>query len=199
MLGHLVGALETTTYATADGTDVKNVQCEACGFEYIYQLRRRVNGRASSFLIPDHQAAWQQANENLRHALAKACDPVPCPLCGWYQQPMIRRARQLKYRRFWLISLLLVIATAILAAAGAIVVALMRQQGGPLPWLATVLFILAGAALVAAPVVVVLKFILSWSYDPNDADVESRIELGCSRAIGKETYESGRAHPPPAE
>jgi hypothetical protein len=195
LLGHLVGALETTAYATATGTTVKHVQCEACGFEFVYQLRRTVHGRATSFLIPDHQAAWVQANENLRHALATACDPVPCPLCGWLQRPMVRRARQLKYRRLWLVSLLLVVAAAILGAAGAIVLALTHQQSGPIPWPAGVLFLLAGAALAAAPVVL-LKFILAWSYDPNDGDVESRIELGCSCAVGKKTCESGTAHPP---
>jgi hypothetical protein len=85
--------------ARKSGTTVKDVCCERCGFEYVYQFQRRTAREvATNVGFYDYKAAEARASDNLTHVLRDSCDPVPCPNCGWYQRPMVLRARQLRYR-----------------------------------------------------------------------------------------------------
>src|SRR5438445_532876 len=84
---------------TKTGSVAKFVTCEGCGYEYVYILSRKSIGKALSIYALHNQEASNRSQRNadlhLQRLLAKSCDPVPCPQCGWYQESMVRRARKL--------------------------------------------------------------------------------------------------------
>ncbi len=88
--------------ATAAGSVIKLVRCEQCSHEYGYKMSRKVSGRAFSALGLNNQnasdAATNLANRRLRRAIARSCDPVPCPSCGWYQEEMLARLRRTRFK-----------------------------------------------------------------------------------------------------
>jgi hypothetical protein len=196
-------------YATADGTAFKHARCEECDFEYVYLLWRRAQAPAWGFLVPDHEGARNKARENLRRLLLRACEPVPCPVCGRYQRNMVRRARQLKYRSLLTASLVSFLAACILVVplmiCGFVLENAAKAQGGPAPtawWVYVVCslaFVAWGAAAAAAPLLLILRLVLPWFYDPNAAAVESRIALGRSLAVSWEAFDAGLAYPPPRD
>lgn len=77
---------------------LKDVSCERCKCAYRYELIRRVE-RTSSGLFSSASSAEKNASKALEKALRKGVDPVPCPDCGWFQQPMVHeyRRRRLKW------------------------------------------------------------------------------------------------------
>jgi hypothetical protein len=182
---HLAAFLLGEAHATAAGTGVKDVECEACGFHYAYQIRRRGRAWSLGFLSGDYKTGKNRARDNLRDQLKNCCEPVPCPECGWYQHHMIRRAKQLKYRSLVTMTLVFLTSASVLFAAGSLYCVLTNAIGGPVPFLAIILLVAAGGAISAAPVTIALKFVLSWLHDPNAADVESRRQLGRRFAINK--------------
>jgi hypothetical protein len=181
-LGHCLSGLPSPEARVTDRGEIrKEVECEACGCEYVYQLCRAAQGRATG---GDYFTAAHRARENLSHALETGCDPVPCPVCGWYQRQMVRRARQLKYRGLFQVSLVLLCLGAILFVLGMVISGCLASVRAAQPSAAFLpLAILAGAALGAALALQVLKFMLCRRYDPNAEDVESRKQLGRSQAL----------------
>ena len=158
--------------ATAAGWAMRNAKCEACNCEYVYQVFRRVWG-----------GSQQEAVENLHNALYSACDPVPCPECGWYQRDMVERARQLRCRLLEYAGAGLVLVSVV---AFLIVVSVGVRAGSSVWWC-----VLPLALFASGVVLLVLRSVLPRSFDPNTADLESRIRLGRRRAISKEAYEAG--------
>jgi len=191
LLAHLVGE----AHATEDGETIKEVKCEACGFEYVYQLQRSAGGRATGFLVGDYEAAADRARENLREILENACDPIPCPACGWYQRPMVRRVRQLRHCGMVHASILLLFFACLFFAAGSITSCAARQ--GEFSYAGAVLLGLAGMSFLIGLCLPVIRFVLCRLHDPNSGDVESRMRLGQARALNKKAYVSGIATPPP--
>ncbi len=178
--------------ATDEGSVAKVVRCEQCTVEYVYQVRRRSQGGSVGFLVADHEAAARSAAGNLKTLLSCACEPVPCPKCGWLQRDMVRQARQLKYRGLLTAGVVLFLAGCILLGAFMLVEGI--AQATKSPWVgcaAVIVGLLALGAAALAAVLLVLRFLLPWFYDPNTADVEGRIALGRSRAVSKQLYESG--------
>jgi hypothetical protein len=61
------------------------VRCEGCGRKYYYRLERTVRGEADT----DDQAR-RMARRNLKAALGRDIDPVPCPDCGRFRRTWCR-------------------------------------------------------------------------------------------------------------
>lgn len=83
--------------AAIEGTAYKQVTCEKCGCEYVYQIARRTTGTASSAasltLKRAQEKAHLRAQKNLRRELEKGVEVVPCPCCSRIQDHMFRMAR----------------------------------------------------------------------------------------------------------
>jgi hypothetical protein len=199
ILFHLVGLLWETTRATRRGGTIKEATCEQCGYEYVCLLQRTSQGEVTRFLHRDYETAEVEAENNLARMLAKAIDPVPCPACGWYQRPMIRCAKKLKYRGLFKVSLYLLPIGVIVGFIGMVVAGIygLDRDAQLTPETLFVLLpaILGVLCVVLALVLPVVKVILSWIYDPNADDSDVRMELGRSRAIGKKEYLSGHSVP----
>lgn len=191
---YLLGYLFAEARATVTGTTIKDVRCESCGFEYVYQLSRTAQGRSTSFLVPDHATIEARARANLRQELKNSCDPVPCGVCGWYQRAMVQRARQLKYRRLLVAGGLLCFLAILLCAQASIAWSIAEPADFPI---AAALSGAAGTALMLGLGLPVLRLALCQLYDPNTEDVESRKARGRERALNKEAFVSGFALPPP--
>jgi hypothetical protein len=155
----------------------KVVTCARCQHGYTYEMVRSEPGGG-----PDDTRARATAQSSLRVALAKECDPVPCPECGTYQPDMLPRFRH-EYRRD-----LRNAGIRILLAAG-LCFALSRLVADPLDeivpvwitWMAWVAASLAGAGLI------MYRCYLGSRYDPNSQpDIERRKEIGRQRVAAAE-------------
>jgi hypothetical protein len=150
----------------------KVVTCARCQHGYTYEMVRSEPGGG-----PDDTRARATAQSALRVALAKGCDPVPCPECGTYQPDMVRQLQN-RHRSelFTAGALLLVVAVVVLATH------LFGWIGrGWLRWavLATTGF--TGAGLIA------VKSYLGSRYNPNvQPDVERRKQIGRQRVAAAE-------------
>jgi hypothetical protein len=89
---------------TIEGSVTKGLICEKCGGSYYYVLTRRGVGQGRSLYGLNNAAASQTAltesQRMLQYSLAKDCDPVPCPDCGWFQAAMVAVMRQKRYARW---------------------------------------------------------------------------------------------------
>jgi hypothetical protein len=181
-------SLEQDCHFTEKGTAVKTVRCEACNYMYAYRISREAVGHSSGFIEADPATAKQRAVDKLHELLEKECDPVPCPMCGWYQHDMVKRIRQLRYSPLSIAGVILFIIAGMLSFPVLIIMfsdvpAVIERRGSDLN---IVLRLVWGVTLATAAVCLALRFLLAWFFDPNKADVESRIQLGRSRAFGWE-------------
>jgi hypothetical protein len=181
----LAKGLSQSTFHTEKGSAVKAVVCENCNYYYAYRLSREAVGDSTGFLVPDYETAQQRASDKLRELLERGCDPVPCPECGWYQQNMVTRARQLKYRPLLIIGVVLIIIVMVLSFP---VIICTFNEGPKGPTLRSgigyfVLLLIWEVALATSAGCLAARFLLPCFFNPNKADVESRIQLGRSRAI----------------
>jgi hypothetical protein len=175
---------------TANGAVVKFVQCDQCGHEYAYELSRSVQGRAFSVVgLHNREAADRsssKAQNRLQELLKRACDLVPCPQCGWYQEPMVARAKRRRLR--WMREL----------GRGVGFFGLSILFWGPLvyfgfdrmtPGIKLLLGFgtACGAAIISAALLGIRHAIIS-GFTPNDEPLDQRIALARSRAVSKEEY-----------
>jgi hypothetical protein len=156
------------------GSVLKEVNCEKCDCWYRYRLVRRAEGIGSAlFGIGDEAAqrrSHRRAKEVLKQRLATAVDPVACPMCGWYQQDMVREIHRRRYegvaRLGWTVAALVgVILASFLAAAAQ---EDWSAPGKAMPQRARVFLVFAAlttAASAAVPLVVVP--LLKRASDPN--------------------------------
>src|SRR5437879_562592 len=114
-------------YATARGRFPKLVQCEECGFEYVYFLTATAGGEGTSLFFLDNQGAKERAHRSAEAKLAdrllSSVGVVPGPRCGQIQTHMLAEARRMHLswmRAAWipllLVGMLLAMATGILRA-----------------------------------------------------------------------------------
>lgn len=172
--------------AASWGSASKVVQCEHCRKTFAYLVRRRGQGEGTSPLFLDNEGAQQRAAQlaqrDLRNALDKAVEVVPCPACGWIQSDMQALARR-QYRPRWKIagiSLLVGLCIPSLMLLGAV-------QTGPNEPLRVrmvveiltimVLQFTAGVGLLVG------RALRAEHYDPNGEDVEARLKKGRARAV----------------
>jgi hypothetical protein len=100
---HIPVAVRNTVIIT--GAVLKEVHCEHCGSEYVYQMARQAAGAGTNILFLDQRGAVDRATKraqtDLQRLLKCDCDPVPCPNCGKYQTHMYPAARR-SYQRWML-------------------------------------------------------------------------------------------------
>jgi hypothetical protein len=179
---------------TATGSVAKFVECENCKGEYVYQMTREEAGSGTSLLFINRGGAKLRAVEEaealLAEELATACDPVPCPFCGWYQKPMIEQLRKPRLRWLYYVAL-----AVFLAGLGCLLHAIFWVTAdnpglykGKIEhwWLASALFGIGTFAVLLA------KYVGSRLYNPNRENVEKRKELGRSLAISKGEFMKGQ-------
>jgi hypothetical protein len=179
---HVSSNAPSKANAKARGQTTKVVRCETCKRTYAYEMKRTARGSADGSSPDPRGLARQRAEEDLRCLLDYGVEAIPCPGCGWYQSNMIPRARS-RHRR-WMLYLgqFLTLGLIPLAAIAAAINGCQQAPGKPppVPWL-----VFAGLVCPLAVGVGLLlrKYNLTRSYDPNTADVEARIRYGQSRAV----------------
>jgi hypothetical protein len=124
----LIHLVVVQSRATAEGAAVKEVECELCGFHYVYRLQRTAEGIATRLFLTDQDATAQKAHAKLQRMLEEDCDPVPCPTCGWYQAAMVLHIRRQRYHRLLRAGPVLLLTALGLGAGPARVC---RQRSGP--------------------------------------------------------------------
>jgi hypothetical protein len=174
--------------STATDTFVVCERCERCQAEYVFEVARTARGSSfSPALIADEGAARRAADEatrKLRAMRRTATAPVPCPMCGWYQRPMIplAQAQHNRWMQGWgiglLLSLLLLLPATLCAlcanAHSSILVAL---------GIANLVAFVGGIGLQ------IVRLITCGRFDPNAQDEKKRKELGRSIAMLREDHE----------
>ena len=154
-------------FTTVQGIVWKFVCCEKCSTTYDYRMEISATGTGSSFLFLNNEGAQTAAGLDARnHFLWKAENkvaPVPCPVCGHYQQSMQRGLRR-KLHWIHFIGLPLLVASAAFLAD---------------PGLQTI-----GIALAAlAGVLLVTGFVVKFFHNPSAGDPEARKKLGQTHAV----------------
>src|SRR5262245_53932979 len=90
-----------TYTTTVSGRANKFVQCEQCGYEYVYGMVATVAGHSTSLLFLDNTGAADrsrsQAEMSVGMPLEAGCARVPCPTCGRVQKDMVTEARRWRY------------------------------------------------------------------------------------------------------
>src|SRR4051812_41887993 len=121
--------LQRTARAMLPGFIWKPNRCERCGCDYYYRMNLVGNGNHTTYggdQFAAQQAADWAARSDLDRKLRNDVDPVPCPDCGLYQQPMVGAMRDRRFPKpgtmMWT---LCIVFGAILALTGLIVFAAM--------------------------------------------------------------------------
>jgi hypothetical protein len=168
---------------TVSGSVIKQVKCEKCQCDYAYEMFGQNTRTADNSL--GHAAVAggligaviavavtaasggtsedrlrAQAQANLDRSLAKRCEPVPCPACGWYQAEMVRESRT-RYRKP-LLGLGAVLLT--IGAAGEVILLSMNSSPNTVSPIA---FAIAGAILLAGLAVIAWRWSMQRAYDIN--------------------------------
>jgi len=91
---------------TATGSIPKLVHCESCKADYVYLATVSAQGEGFNPIFLAGQAATNEATHQARARLAEQLDtvvrPIPCPMCGRYQDSMIASAREQRYaNKIW--------------------------------------------------------------------------------------------------
>jgi hypothetical protein len=175
--------------AKVRGRTTKFVCCEACGQNYAYELKRT---GAGSEPVPDwgwgrdsetETAAKVGAVANLRNRLRTGIEVIPCPACGWYQAHMLPKARRLHPRWMVYVGGCLTFGLIPVTLIGLTINGMNVSHGGEpfIPW--PIFFAGMASLFIVGIGMLIGKYILARSYDPNDADVETRKRYGQSRAL----------------
>jgi len=173
--------------ASVEGTTWKPVQCERCGAQWAYHVRRQSTGEGVSPYMLDNAGAQQRASaaarRNLELALKNARDDIPCPKCLAYPTDAVTRLRKAKYS--WLFILGLVGLFGALMFGAPVV---MNPELGLSP-LAGLAVVFGLAAVGAVPLVLRHRFMAA--YDPNTDELldTRRDALAGKQTLLREQYE----------
>src|SRR5437867_4255362 len=95
----------TRTTTSVKGSAWRKLHCETCNQEYVFQVK--ATARAAETALYGigsggaNERTRRHANANQRRLLQHIVEPVPCPICGWYQADM---CDEIKRRRYgWLL------------------------------------------------------------------------------------------------
>jgi hypothetical protein len=166
----------------AEGSVLKTVVCTYCGHEYVYEMKRKATGKGLSVYYLDNQGAQDRsqrdAQSRLDAFLRDSCDPVPCPQCGSYQPAMIQRMKRVRFKwireavPYWIFfSLFLpffVLSMEPLSLSEKVIAVSL--------WLSSM------------PLLLLLRHLANANFDPNDQDLNHRLELGRKLTLTKEEY-----------
>src|SRR5688500_8388035 len=96
--------------AAASGASWRTVHCEKCNKPYHYALVRRAEATVTAAYGFGQGSAEDRADKTAQAKLMKRLEGdveiVPCPICGWVQEDMVREARRRTAR--WLMYLAMV-------------------------------------------------------------------------------------------
>jgi hypothetical protein len=85
------------------GETTVRVECNNCGREYFYELRRVGAGsEVAPFFVGTGRAArtaLDQSQRDLSRRLASEAELVPCPACNWINEDLVRGYRRGRFRR----------------------------------------------------------------------------------------------------
>jgi hypothetical protein len=169
--------------ATAAGRICKVVPCEGCLTTYFYEMDRAAEGRG------DSDQAKERAEEYLRQKLAQEFDIVPCPHCGQYQSYMTPEVRWGHLHRLRVLGILLLL-VAIVFFGGYLLMFFSSSYTAEVLLRMRVCLAVAVALGVNATGLLIVKFVLTRRYDPNNAaELEARLRLAGSRCISKDEFE----------
>jgi hypothetical protein len=171
--------------AKVRGRTTKFVCCEACGQNYAYELKRTGVASEPARLF-DHvgpeTAAKLGAYADLRNRLRTGIEVIPCPACGWYQAHMLPKARRLHPRWMVYVGGCLTFGLIPVTLIGLAINGMNEDKGKPsIPW--PIFFAGMASLFIVGIGMLIGKYILARSYDPNDDDVETRKRYGQSRAL----------------
>ena len=161
----------TTHVAAVRGAVWKFVSCTHCQERYAYLLELEATGTAHDVAFTDGEGSVKLAQaiaaDNLLQKSRNVVLPVPCPLCGSYQDDMVELLKQeASINRVQLAGL----AIAILA----FIPLLFDTVSG---WFLTIPVAVVGLILV------VYGSVIAFRLDPNGCDSESRKALGRRYAV----------------
>jgi hypothetical protein len=161
---------------------VREVNCEKCGTQYFYAVRRRASGTGTSVYGLDEAGARGRATDRavtaLQNSLQNAFDVVPCPNCGIYQARMVEFMKNAHLK--WLLPV-----GGLLIAGACLALVPVVSRGNIVSAVAAAVLLLAGLGLI---------FFRYWSvdhYDPNQGDPEPRKQLGRNLALLKQDAPPG--------
>jgi hypothetical protein len=145
--------------ATVKGLTTKVVKCERCGESYEYILSRSGRGRDDS-----------EAYSDLEQRLVEGCEPVPCPSCGWYQNNMVPRARRLRHRWMFHTALYLFLGSIVgwlVVGITAGMIGIVGPEDPRSDVVRIIMICLVGLGMLLPPTLLILRYCLCLSYDPN--------------------------------
>jgi hypothetical protein len=180
---------------------IREVQCEECATEFVYQLGAVTRRQVNQIFIENCIRAKPRSYEELCDVLQRICDPVPCPCCWCYQPHMVQRAKYMWRRGLLRSAPYLLPIGAMLLVCGGIAGAFGTGQKAIADnaTLATGCMIASlvpgGVAFLLVAVLPVAKHISSWRHDPNALEEETRKRLGRAQTISKAAYLDGERVP----
>lgn len=184
--GRIMGIPIARVYeAKTAGSAVKRVQCENCSTTFVYSVKRMCTGGGMGIAFLDDEGAQQRAQQEAARALKKALDAaievVPCPRCGWIQADMKALARRQHLPRLKIAGLALLVLSFIylilIAIIGIGVQLPVDRPAADLQGDLVFLIAVAGVTLLLGRIMACQQF------DPNDEDVELRLQKGRDRAM----------------
>ena len=99
----MVFFFSTRTTSADFGERLVRVECDECGCEYFYELRRMGTGSSSSpygiGASSDARASQDQSHRDVQERLAFEADLVPCPECNWINDELVAGYRRSRYRQ----------------------------------------------------------------------------------------------------
>jgi hypothetical protein len=161
------------TYTATIGVRcIREHTCVCCGATYSYELVRDVKGQGGTA-----EKAQKNAEVNVKRALERDVDQVPCPTCGLYQPDMVADRRLTWFSAVFWIALIAFVAILILRLTY-----VFRED--------TAVWAAAGACAVAA-----LALLKADSWNPNKVPEMNREVVTGRVATGKVRYQGGRLVP----
>jgi hypothetical protein len=180
--------------AIMEGSAPRLVRCEQCGIEYVYTAERTVQSETTNLLFANERGAEAVALQNAQQALIdqlrQACDPVPCPACGWYQAPMVQRMRQ--EHLYWMVQTGVALCALFPVGLAVTLVATLFASGSgsaPASIFVALLWLITLSMVVGGPLLLVMRSKRVQRHNPNNEDVEIRKQLGRRLAVSKDDYE----------
>jgi hypothetical protein len=187
----------------ADVTEAaqKIVECEKCGIRYVYTMWRTGVGREISILHLENEQAKRLAEEyarkNVAETLAAECEPVPCPKCGWFQAPMIERAKEIFRLSVWRLGVvMLAIGFPFLLIGLAAEQIANKNPDSRARELVVPASIISLAGMIGGPAVLFWRLERKRKYNPNDVPQTDRIKFGRELALTLDEFNERGKRPP---
>src|SRR4051812_7492944 len=95
---------QTKFTTTVVGARIVSVNCENCGCDYYFELRRVGTGVGiAPYSLGQgraEQSASERANQNIADRLEGEAELVPCPKCHWINEELVTAYRKSSYQGY---------------------------------------------------------------------------------------------------